>query len=504
MGFSSLNPLNDLSNGFRDAVTYIIVTLGKFLQTSTGITFSPHYTSLIHTDIILTSVSALVILLFQTAHSAITGNMKILGSAIVNSIVAILMGSILLIIVPLINYVVGVFSTAVMTSTLKNSFSSNNGIFHLGFITPLATGQPIGNNPELVIVFGFLIIVAAAICYVMLLIAAAVGYITLFFTPLAWSINPKTGRKMLEVTIFVLFAPFFITASLAIATSLMTASVYTGIAAVGQILIGVVLLFISAFSPFMIFKFLPMTHAASLSGAHEGIKSTAAKAKSHTTKAASFVTGSPKAAVGGSGGGFVKSHFGSGATLGGLSTSKGAAGAGGAATSGAAAAASGGATVAAGAVTKGVTSVAKGVSKGAAAAAAGAAGVAAAGGIAVAHHEGGKTPSGTNGSSGAAGSGGSVGRPAGSPSPGASGAVSSQNNGNPGSSGAAGSKASGSTGSGGGSAGNPSPSASGAVSSQNNGNPGSSGAAGSGKSPSSTSGSTPLHINRDKFKDKDV
>ena len=314
-GFSSLNPLNDLSDGFRDAVTSFVDTVGNLLQKSTNINFSPHYTELIHTDVVLTSISALIVLLFQAGHAAITNNLKILGSAVINSMLAILMGSILIVIVPLINYIVNVFSDAVMTSTLKNSFTSNNGMFHLGFITPLATGQPIGNNPELVIVFGFLIIIAAGICYVMLLMAAAVGYITLFFTPLAWSVSPKAGRKMLEVTIFILFAPFFITCSLAIATSLMTGSLYNGIAALGQILIGIALLFVSAFSPFIIFRMLPLTHAASLTGAHESIKHVGASAKRHVTKAASLISGSPKGAASP----VMKDNFRKDAALGGLS-----------------------------------------------------------------------------------------------------------------------------------------------------------------------------------------
>ena len=184
----------------------------------------------------------------------------------------------------------------------------------MGFITPLATGQVIGNNPELVIIFGFIIIIAVGICYVMLLLASAVGYITLFFTPLAWSVSPKAGRKMLEVTIFILFTPFFITCSLAIATSLMTSSLYAGAAALGQILIGIALLFVSAFSPFILFKVLPLTHAASLTGAHEAVKHVGRSAKSHASKAGSLVTGSPKSGSPS----FKKDNFRKDAALGGL------------------------------------------------------------------------------------------------------------------------------------------------------------------------------------------
>lgn len=129
------------------------------------------------------------------------------------------------------------------------------------------SGQP----TFVVFLLGFVTVVGAFLLWVELLVRAALLYVLLALSPLAyaalvWPAARRVLHRLAELTVALVFSKVVIAITLAVAASALaspnTGGVPDGEGKIGTLLVGTIMFLLAAFSPFLVLRLFPVVESA--------------------------------------------------------------------------------------------------------------------------------------------------------------------------------------------------------------------------------------------------
>ena len=281
-GFGADSVLNALGSWVTDGATWLLGQIGAVIASTTTVDlgagwFTAHY----QTMVALAGVVIVPILLLGIIQSVYRQN----GSMLVRSVVVNVPLAILLTAVAVQLVQLGLAVTDAMSADVSGGAGIDTGHFlssvTLGLTATSAAGQP--STPGFVLLVGGLAVVFGAVMvWIELLIRGAAVYVTVLFLPLAlaslaWPAIAHWCRRLVDTLAALILGKFVIVAVLSLAAGALAGGVGAGGTGGGAdgggfaaVLGGASLLLLAAFSPWALFRLLPLLEAGAV-GHLEGL-----------------------------------------------------------------------------------------------------------------------------------------------------------------------------------------------------------------------------------------
>lgn len=273
--FSFLSPthwLNVIAKDIGNAATAALTDVGSFMASSTQLTFGLRYTQLYDDGLELAILIGAGAILYGGAAAALSGDIKRLTSALARVVVAIMGSFVLLTLVLMVQKAIfqvdqGIAGTFQQSGKQLGATLSAVGAGLAGITTV--------GGPAFLILLAIALLVGALAVYAVLIMTAAIAYVTCFFAPLAWVVSAKAGKKAIELLVAMLLTPFVITCVLAVGLSL-TVDGSGVITHITHTLMGLGLLYVAIFAPLALMRFMPIaeSHVANLRHPHQSAMNT--------------------------------------------------------------------------------------------------------------------------------------------------------------------------------------------------------------------------------------
>jgi hypothetical protein len=282
VGFGVGSVLDALGSWVSSGAVWLLAQVGSVLSDTTGIDlgaswFTSHYLEMAA----LCGVVIVPLMLLGVMQSLYRQNAsQLIRSVVVNVPLAILLTAVAVKLVQL---------GLAVTDAMSQAVAQGSGLDTGHFLAPVALGLGGGaiagptSAPSFVIFLGSIAVVfGAVLVWIELLIRSAAVYVAVLFLPLAlaslaWPAIAHWCRRLVDTLVALILGKFVIVTVLSLAAGALaagTGSTPSGASSAGggitAVLAGAALLFLAAFSPWVLFRLLPFVEAGAV-GHLEGL-----------------------------------------------------------------------------------------------------------------------------------------------------------------------------------------------------------------------------------------
>lgn len=254
-----LNPLYYLASGISTAVSQVIKWVGLALVSTTHPRFaSPTFDAVFRVMLILTAYAGGLAIVVGAVAGAIKRDPAKVGKAVGRVVLAGILGTALLVFAQIVQQVIGAMSSMVATSFGAGLPQMS---IRLGNLVGLAAIS--GAGDFLIILLGTLLLLGLLALWVVFLLVGAATYAVAVFVPLAWMFSATAGRKVTELFVGLMLAPFVITTVLAVGIAVAgtpTHGAASAASGITQFVEGLALVFLAVWSPLTLLRIIPAAY----------------------------------------------------------------------------------------------------------------------------------------------------------------------------------------------------------------------------------------------------
>lgn len=290
-----INPLYYLAGGISAAVAQVIKWVGLSLVSTTHPRFaSPTFDAVFHAMLILTAYAGGIALVGGAIAGAIKRDPAKIGKAVGRVVLAGILGTALLVFAQIAQQVIGAMSNIVATS-----FGAGlpQMTIRLGNLVGLAAIS--GAGDFLIIMLGILLLLGLLALWVVFVLVSAATYAVAVFVPLAWMFSATAGRRLGELFLGLMLAPFVITTVLAVGIGVAgtpTHGAASAVSGITQFVEGLALIWLAVWSPLTLLRIVPSAFDQARSMGSSGLPSRhphqmASQAGQHVTRIGRFAAG---------------------------------------------------------------------------------------------------------------------------------------------------------------------------------------------------------------------